>query len=302
MNLGTFDVNDSAVKKSDARKQSREALLERRLLVVRLHKEGVPVMQIVSQSGLNWATVKAALDRYEEGGELALMPAARGRKYGTGRSLTVDQEAEIRALILKQRPRFYKLRDSLWTRDTVAQLIETRFGIKLSVRGVSLYLTRWGIALPTTKKRPYARCSGEIKRWLNVNYAGVELQARESNAEIYWINKALAVDATLWCQKTGKKSQASDAATEDGIKKKRWMVSAINNQGTLRWAIIDSIFNADRQTKFVIALFKDAIGTRKKSLFLIRSDGKVCSSRNFMHWFNINSANIEIFPATQDAI
>ena len=302
MNLGTFDVTDSAVKKSDARKQSREALLERRLLVVRLHKEGVPVMQIVSQSGLNWATVKAALDRYEEGGELALMPAARGKKYGTGRSLTVDQEAEIRALILKQRPRFYKLRDSLWTRNAVAQLIETRFGIKLSVRGVSLYLTRWGIALPTTKKRPYARCSGEIKRWLNVNYAGVELQARESNAEIYWINKALEVDAALWCQTTGKKNETSNANTEDGIKKKRWMVSAINNQGTLRWAIIDNIFNADRQIKFVLALFKDAIGTRRKPLFLIRSDGKVFSSQNFKRWFKFDDAHIKIFPAIRDAI
>ena len=295
-------MTDSAVNKSDARKQSREALFERRLLVVRLHKEGVPVMQVVKQSGLNWATVKSALDRYEEGGELALMPAARGKKYGTGRSLTVDQEAEIRELILKQRPRFYKLRDSLWTRDTVAQLIKNRFGIKLSLRGAGLYLTRWGIALPTTKMKPYERCSGDIKKWLKVNYAVVELQARESNAEIYWINKALAVDAVLWCQTSGKKNQASDATAEDGIKKKRWMVSAINNQGTLRWAIIDSIFNAERQTKFITGLVKDAIGTRKKSLFLIRSDGKVCSSQNFMNWLKINGAGIKIFPATQDAI
>ena len=40
------------MEKEDARKQSREVLQERRKQVIRLHRKGVGVMQIVEQTGL----------------------------------------------------------------------------------------------------------------------------------------------------------------------------------------------------------------------------------------------------------
>lgn len=39
------------MEKEDARKQSREVLQERRKQVIRLHRKGVGVMQIVEQGG-----------------------------------------------------------------------------------------------------------------------------------------------------------------------------------------------------------------------------------------------------------
>ena len=56
------------MKKEDARKQSREVLQERRKQVIRLHRRGIGVMQIVEQTGLSWAAVNAALRLYETGG------------------------------------------------------------------------------------------------------------------------------------------------------------------------------------------------------------------------------------------
>ncbi len=49
------------MEKEDARKQSREVLRERRKQVIRLHRKGVGVMQIVEQTGLSWSGVKATL-------------------------------------------------------------------------------------------------------------------------------------------------------------------------------------------------------------------------------------------------
>ena len=43
------------MEKEDARKQSREVLHERRKQVIRLHRKGVGVMQIVEQTGLSWS-------------------------------------------------------------------------------------------------------------------------------------------------------------------------------------------------------------------------------------------------------
>ena len=39
--------------REDARKQSREVLHERRKQVIRLHRKGMPVLEIVEHSGLS---------------------------------------------------------------------------------------------------------------------------------------------------------------------------------------------------------------------------------------------------------
>jgi|GEM_PF-2829347 predicted transcriptional regulator len=62
------------MEKEDARKQSREVLQERRKQVIRLHRKGVGVMQIVEQTGLSWSGVNAALRLFEQGGAAALKP------------------------------------------------------------------------------------------------------------------------------------------------------------------------------------------------------------------------------------
>ena len=86
--------------KEDARKQSREVLQERRKQVVRLHRRGIGVMQIVEQTGLSWAAVNAALRLYGAGGAAALKPQVRGKKMGTGRHLSAEQELERSAIVV----------------------------------------------------------------------------------------------------------------------------------------------------------------------------------------------------------
>lgn len=76
------------MEKDDARYLTLAQLHERRKQVVRLHRKGYGVMQIVELSGLSYPTVRAAIDRFEEGGLAAIKPAARGRASGEGRTLT----------------------------------------------------------------------------------------------------------------------------------------------------------------------------------------------------------------------
>ncbi len=83
------------MEKRDARKLTRDELHERRREVVRFYEEGVPVMRIVERTGLSWSAVSTAIKRYQTGGESALRPSVRGRKQGTGRTLTDAQEIEI---------------------------------------------------------------------------------------------------------------------------------------------------------------------------------------------------------------
>lgn len=270
------------MKKEDARKQTREALHDRRKLVARLHQDGLPVMQIVKRSGLSWSAVNTAIKRYESGGDEALMPAARGRKQGTGRALCKEQEIEIHRLICRKRPWQCKFKNQrFWNRNLVMQLIERQYGIKLSVRGLDNYLDRWGLTLENQKKRPYERCSGSIKKWLDKNYTVIEQEAQTNNAQIYWMNKTVV-------------SYPNEVVPGE-IRPKLWMITIATNQGKIcrsGWIVIRDNFNSEKQISFLKTLKKS---TRKK-VFLISENSKIDFSADTMNWIKRDSKNtIKIF-------
>ena len=138
--------------KEDARYQTLEQLHERRKQVVRLHRKGYGVMNIVELTGLSYPAVRVVIDQYEAGGSAAIKPSARGRKSGDGRSLSAVQEQTIRSIICEfwsvdhKRPEQLKLDFALWNRGAVTALIERECGIALSVRAAGNYLKRWGFA------------------------------------------------------------------------------------------------------------------------------------------------------------
>ena len=129
---------------TDKEVQTLEQLYALRKQAVRLHRKGMPVMRIVTATGLSWPSVRSALDLYERGGMAALKPPVRGKKPGTGRSLTAEQEQNLQRIICDKRPEQMKMDFALWSRPAVMQLIEREYGIKLHVRSVGKYLTRWG--------------------------------------------------------------------------------------------------------------------------------------------------------------
>lgn len=285
------------MEKLDARKLSIEALYQQRQTAIRLHQEGMSVNQIAKHLGMSWPAVDGAIKLYEAKGDSALKPAARGRKQGSGRILTDAQEAEIRQFI-RGCPIDYELRNSLWDRDSVMQLIKLKYGVTLSVRGMGNYLDRWGLALKKPKTRGSDRCTKEIKKWWNENYKDVERQARETGAEIFWLNKPAAVDADIWCRGQVIKEPCSKTITPDGRRQKVLMVSAVTNQGKVRWAIINGTFNPTQQLWFIKSLIKD---TRRKKLFLIRTDKSLCQSGQVRDWLFKNDMlknvkKVTIFP------
>lgn len=263
------------MKKIDARKQTREELQERRKLVIQLRLKGTPVMQIVEDSGLSWYAVNNAIKLYKEDNESVLNPLARGRKQGTGRSLSEEQEAMIRKLICTRRPwqtgtdgyRF------LWNRNLVLKLLEQKYAIKLSAQGIGKYLIRWGFVLKNPNKRADERCSLAIQKWLYENYPEIKQRALDEDAEIHWASKTAVIGQPY----------------KD---KKRWMISATNNQGKIRWLIIKGAFNQGRQIKFLEALVKDS----RKKVFLIRDVFDVYHKGLVLPWIRENKEKIELFP------
>jgi len=279
------------MEREDARTQSIEELHERRKQVVRLHKQGIGVMQIVHLSGLSWPAVHTALDLYRQGGWRALKPRSPGRKAGTGRSLDKAQEARIKKLICDKRPEQLKMDFALWNRPAVMLLIEQELGLKLSVRAVGNYLKRWGFTPQKPIKRAYEQRPEAVQAWLNEEYPAIAMQAKSEGAEIHWGDETALVNTDVRGRGYSPKGQTPVAYAVGGRREKLSMISTVTNQGKMRWMIIEEAFNADRLIEFLEALIKDA----DRKVFLILDNLRVHHSKPVKAWLEEHEKQIKVF-------
>ena len=234
------------MEKEDARKQSREVLHERRKQVIRMHRKGMHVMQIVEHSGLSWSAVSAAINAYSTAGAAALKPAARGKKKGSGRLLSESQERAVRQIICDKRPEQMKMEFALWNRAAVMQLIECECGIKLSVRGVGNYLKRWGFTPQKPIKKAYEQRPEAVQAWLDEQYPEIEKRAKSEDAEIHWGDETAVVNTDVRGRCYAPVGKTPVTFAVGGTRQKLSMIATVTNQGKTRWMIIDESFNADK--------------------------------------------------------
>lgn len=274
----------------DARKQSLAELHERRRQVIRLHKKGYGVMQIVELTGLSWPAVRAALDLYEAGGMLALKPKGRGREQGSGRTLSPAQEDHIRQLIIDKRPEQLKMDFALWTRAAVGELIERECGVKLCVRAVGNYLKRWGFTPQKPIARAYERRPEAIKKWLDEEYPAIAERAKAEDGEIHWGDETALVNTDVRGRSYAPKGQ-TPVTCAPGRRQKLSMISTVTNQGKARWMIVDDNFDAAKLIEFLEALMKDAA----RKIFLILDNLRVHHSKLVKAWLEERKDRIEVF-------
>jgi transposase len=277
--------------KENARKQTLEQLHERRKQVVRLHKKGIGVMQIVDITGLSYPAVRVCVDLFDSGGWAAIRPAGRGRSAGTGRTLSAAQEATIQRTIIDKRPEQLKMDFFLWSRAAVGQLIEQEYGIKLHVRSVGKYLTRWGFTPQKPIKRAYEQSPEAVQAWLEGEYPGIEERARREGAEIHWGDETALVNTDVRGRSFAPKGRTPVARTVGGTRHKLSMIATVTNQGKARWMIIDDAFDADKLIEFLGALIKDA----DRKVFLILDNLRVHHSKLVKAWVAEHKDQIELF-------
>ncbi|AAW77067.1 putative transposase [Xanthomonas oryzae pv. oryzae KACC 10331] len=171
---------------TDMRSLSRDARHERRVQVIRLRKAGQTYDEIAAQTGLSRTGVFDICKRHDVAGAKALRDAPSGRRSGDGRLLDAAQEALVRKLITDKTPDQLKMPYALWTRAAVSQLIEQRFGIRLPVRTMGLYLARWGFTPQKPMKKAYEQSPAAVRKWLDEDYPVIAARAKAEGAEIHW--------------------------------------------------------------------------------------------------------------------
>ena len=280
--------------KEDARYQKLEQLHERRKQVVRLHRKGYGVMAIVELSGLSYPAVRLAIDRYAEGGAVALKPAGRGRMPGDGRRLNAEQEEAIRRTICDKRPEQLKMEFALWTRGAVMLFIEQEYGVRLSIRAVGDYLKRWGFTPQKPIKRAYEQRPEAVKQWIDQEYPAIEKRAKAEAGEIHWGDETALVNTDVRGRSYAPKGRTPVTMAVGGTRQKLSMISTVTNQGKASWMIIDGAFNHEKLIEFFKALVVDGKRASKK-VFLILDNLGVHHCKPVKAWLAEHQADIEVF-------
>ncbi|MEZ5507746.1 MAG: IS630 family transposase [Gammaproteobacteria bacterium] len=272
--------------KIDARKLSLEALEEKRRLAHQLRKRGMTRAEIGEIVGVHADTVGKWLKLRSN--ELGY--ETPGRKVGSGTRLSQGQSERIRKLVIDKTPDQLKMPYALWTRESVRELIRSQCGIEMPVRTVGDYLKRWGMTPQKPQKRAYEQRAPEVQAWLEDEYPAIQERAKREDAEIYWGDETGIRND---CQHErgyalkGKTPTIRLNAKRESIN----MISALTNQGKVRFRFFEGTMNADILIDFMMRLLKDA----KRKVYLILDNLRVHHAKPVKEWLEDHKQMIEVF-------
>lgn len=258
--------------------------------MIRLRKAGRTYDEIAEQTGLSRTGVFNICKRHEAAGAKALRDAPGGRKSGQGRTLELAQELLVRQLIADKTPDQLKMPYALWTRAAVGQLIEQSFGIRLAVRTVGLYLTRWGFTPQKPMKKAYEQSPAAVKKWLEQDYPGIATRAKAEGAEIHWGDESGLRSDDVRGRSYAPKGQTPVIRVNNkrhGLS----VISTVTNKGQMRWKIFDGALNSDILIDFMRRLIRNA----PKKIFLILDNLRVHHAKPVKAWLAANAEHIEVF-------
>jgi len=204
--------------------------------------------------------------------------------------LTTDQEAQIKRFLIDKTPDQLKLPFALWTRDAVKLLIKQRFGIKMPIRTVGEYLKRWGFTPQKPIKRAYEQSSQAVQKWLKEDYPLIAKQAKKEKAGIYWGDEMgiqNGVNLSRGFALKGEKPVVRLVARKSHVS----MISAITNEGKVRFIMYQSAMTTDLLIRFTTRLVKDA----GRKIFLILDNLRVHHSKIVKQWLEDHKEQIEVF-------
>ena len=254
------------MRKDDARKLDHTTLEALRIRAVRSVQEGespedvARTLRVTSRAMYKW------LANYRRGGWGALKA-----KPLAGRPPKLDDK-KLKWLydtVTQKNPLQLKFQFALWTRDMVAQLIKTKYGIRLAANSVGRLLAQLGITPQKPLHRAMERDEALVQKWLKAEYPKIRKMAKAQGADIYF-GDAAHIRSDHHAGRTWGKKGETPVVAATGARHSMSLISAITSKGRMRFMIKETGgVNAD---VFIDFLKRLLIGATRK-IFLIVDRG-----------------------------
>jgi transposase len=184
---------------------------------------------------------------------------------GPKRRLGVRKLKQLRKWILSRDPRCFGFNDALWSLRIIAELVLTKFRVKMTLAGISKLLKHLGITPQKPLRRAYERDPQRVKDWQDVELPRIVKRAKRKGAMVLFLDEAgIRSDAQLgltW----GAKGKTPVVSTS-GQRQKVNAISAVSPKGEFRFKVFTNRFNA----AFFIKVLRDFTkGIRRPCYFIV---------------------------------
>jgi len=204
--------------------------------------------------------------------------------------LTTEEQREIRQTIISKMPNQLKMAGFLWTLAKISQYIWDTYRKRVSVRSLSNYMKRWGL----TCQRPTKRACGQdilrIEKFKKEEYPVIAARAKAEDADIYWGDETGVSNQENFERGFAEKGMPPVLPVETKHERLN-MISAITNQGSVRFMVYDGTMTQQKLLDFMSRLIKDA----PKKVFLILDNLRVHHGKIVAAWLEKNKDKIEVF-------
>lgn len=278
------------MEKTDTRKLKPEIQEHLRKQIIQLRKSGKSNKEISQTVGIHHTNVCKIYAACKKGGLKAIESKTRGRRTGTCRTLDPAQENQLKRVLTEKTPDQLKFPFGLWTLRAVKDLILQLFSIDMPIRTVGEYLGRRGFTPQKPLRRACEQNPGAVKQWLEEQYPAIVETAKKEQAEINWGDETGLCNTDHQGRGCSPKGQ-TPVIRLNARRERVSLISAITNQGKVRFMLYDETMNAQAFIKFCKRLIKDA----GKKICLIPDNLRVHHSNAVREWVERHKEQIRLF-------
>ncbi|MGB8952076.1 MAG: IS630 family transposase [Candidatus Aminicenantales bacterium] len=274
--------------KKDARSWTSVAQEEIRRRAVQAVRDGMTQLEAARIFGITRQTVGVWVKKSRHRSLDVLAAKRKGRPFG--KRLPTRQMDWIARAIANKPPDQLRLPFYLWTREAVGQLIERKYGVRVSVWTVGRYLRTWGFTPQKPIRRAFEADPEAVRRWLEVEYPAIKALALREKAEIYWGDemglRSDHVTGTSW----GLRGRTL-VIPGTGQRFSCGMISAITNRGRLYFMVLRQRLKAELFIDFVRRLERQV----PRRIFLIVDRLPAHRSATVKTWLKKKERRVRLF-------
>lgn len=273
-------------------KMNNKAKFELRKQIVRLKKLEKTTAEIVEITGAKHRLIQLTWKNYCDNGIAGIKDHKTGRPQGSYRKLSKEQEKEIQKIIIDKCPEQLKLKGFLWDRKSIRDLIWQKYKIKIPLSTLGYFLARWGFSSQRPAIRNSKQNPKEIKNWLEKEYPDIKKQAKKQKGDIFWGDESGIQNETNYVKGYAPIGKTPILTVNLDQKVCINIISAITNQGKLRFMFYKDSMNQDKLKEFINRLIK---GNEGRKVFLILDNLRSHHGKKLKNWLKEHNKEVEIF-------
>ena len=258
--------------------------------IIKLNRQNKSAKFIAEILDVSISHVYGTIAKYEREGINGIKPKHEGRKQGEKRLLSTDQEKEIQNIIIDKYPEQLKLKGFLWSRSSINELIQRKYGIYLALSTLGYYLARWGFSVQRPCRVSRKQNPKHVQKWLDDEYPAIAQQAKDENAEIHWGDEAGIQNTCNYVKGYAPIGKTPVVYTENERFKVN-MLSTITNQGKLRFMLYRDSMTQQKLIEFMTRLIKES----PRKIILILDNLKVHHGKIAKEWLDKHKSQIEVY-------